>query len=239
MSEEDAFLGGIAVDRADRTRLLVFADWLADRNDPREEFVRIHAKLLEMDGTEPEFEERNRLWKSWVGGTPFDHPTRSCLDRRWLDALCRVFTATDTGPYVFDTSNDRPVTGARFEYDPVTLSNSGRWYTFVFHHGKSRSFEGPFDFLARTVLRDCTNDDPFESNREEQSHRYFTPMTRGTFWNGWRNLRSALVNSPPMPVLAVDNFFLGAQHYAPDRHYGGMVSIHQQDYFALFWSVVG
>ena len=52
MSEEEAFLDGIAADRADRTRLLVFADWLADRGDPREEFVRLHAKLLDMDGAE-------------------------------------------------------------------------------------------------------------------------------------------------------------------------------------------
>ncbi|MGZ4825448.1 MAG: TIGR02996 domain-containing protein, partial [Terriglobales bacterium] len=34
MSDEDAFLDGIAANRADRTRLLVFADWLADHGDP-------------------------------------------------------------------------------------------------------------------------------------------------------------------------------------------------------------
>ena len=90
MSEEDAFLDGIAADRADRTRLLVFADWLADRGDPREEFVRLHARLLEMDGTEPEFADLEKQWTSWtasvVGPDCLPHAFGK-LSERWLDAI--------------------------------------------------------------------------------------------------------------------------------------------------------
>src|SRR6266702_4092908 len=101
MSDEDAFLDGIAADRADRTRLLVFADWLADRSDPREEFVRLHTKLLDMDRSEPEFNGLNEQWKSWIGGLPFDAPTPGRLSSRWLDALCRVYTVSEAANYVF------------------------------------------------------------------------------------------------------------------------------------------
>src|SRR5438270_11536651 len=115
MSEEDAFLDGIAADRADRTRLLVFADWLADRSDPREEFVRLHAKLLDMDGTEPECGEHNDRWKGWVGGTPFDYPAPARLSGRWLDALCRVYTAASRPA----PADGRAALVNRFEYGPV------------------------------------------------------------------------------------------------------------------------
>src|SRR5687768_14950226 len=99
MSEEDAFLDGIAADRADRTRLLVFADWLADRGDQREAFVRLHAKLLDMDGTEPDFEKHNKAWRLWIRLRPSFRFAHSRLNDRWLDAMCRVCTSADVATY--------------------------------------------------------------------------------------------------------------------------------------------
>src|SRR4051812_33056412 len=98
MSDEGAFLDGIAGDRADRTRLLVFADWLAERDDPREAFVRLHVRLLDLDGTEPDFATLDKTWCEWTGGVarapgylPGAKQTVP-LNDRWLDSFCRVFT---------------------------------------------------------------------------------------------------------------------------------------------------
>lgn len=44
MSEEAAFLAAIAADPGDDTARLIYADWLADHDDPRAEYVRLEAR---------------------------------------------------------------------------------------------------------------------------------------------------------------------------------------------------
>jgi uncharacterized protein (TIGR02996 family) len=41
VNEEAGFIAALFADPADRTTLLVYADWLDDRGDPRAEFLRI------------------------------------------------------------------------------------------------------------------------------------------------------------------------------------------------------
>jgi uncharacterized protein (TIGR02996 family) len=41
MNEEAGFIAALLADPADRTVLLVYADWLDDRDDPRGEFLRL------------------------------------------------------------------------------------------------------------------------------------------------------------------------------------------------------
>lgn len=43
MSEEAGFIAAVLTDPDDRTALLVYADWLDDRNDPRGEYLRMLA----------------------------------------------------------------------------------------------------------------------------------------------------------------------------------------------------
>src|SRR5947209_1174005 len=121
MSEEDAFLDGIAADRADRTRLLVFADWLADHSDPREEFVRLHARLLDMDGTEPGFADLEKQWASWtasvVGPDCLPHASGK-LPERWLDAICRVCTTAEVEMFAQDGRAPGAFRATRSEYGP-------------------------------------------------------------------------------------------------------------------------
>lgn len=45
-ADEAGFLKAIAADPADETARLAYADWLADRGDPRAEFVRLSADFL-------------------------------------------------------------------------------------------------------------------------------------------------------------------------------------------------
>jgi uncharacterized protein (TIGR02996 family) len=44
--DETAFLGAIGNDPANETARLVYADWLADRDDPRAAFARLSAEFL-------------------------------------------------------------------------------------------------------------------------------------------------------------------------------------------------
>ena len=244
MSDEDAFLDGIAADRADRTRLLVFADWLADRSDPREEFVRLHARLLDMDGTEPEFGEAERAWTAWTGGVVFvpgylpgvSHPPR--LDERWLDAVCRVFTAADVIAHHADGPDDRSAEVERHEFGQMDHIHTGGEETLVLYRGKPEAFAGPFAFVAGTVLRDLW-DDPFratEAGAGNPGYRSLASVTRGSFWRRWRAHLAGLRNPPPLPALAADNHVLGAQCVEGDWNNWAFVAVHRDDYFALFWS---
>jgi uncharacterized protein (TIGR02996 family) len=45
MNEEQAFLAAIAANPSDVTARLVFADWLAERDDPRGEWLRVRTQL--------------------------------------------------------------------------------------------------------------------------------------------------------------------------------------------------
>jgi len=234
MAEEDAFLDAIAADRADRARLLVFADWLAERDDPREEFIRIHVRLLDMDGTEPEFREQNERWEEWVGGEPFDWPAPARLSERWLDALCRVYTIADSDFYP-GTSPDQVVKVNRFEYGPEDFADRGS--DAILYHGKPGDFDGPFDFVVKTLAPHWSDVERRDSNiHGSMSNAHLTPLTRGLFWHNWRSVLAWLVNPPPGPVPAADSFFLGAQYIDVDRYFVATVAIHQHDYFALFWS---
>lgn len=243
MSDEEAFLEGIAADRADRTRLLVFADWLADRADPREEFVRLHAKLLDMDGTEPDFERLDKQWAEWVGGAACvpgflpgaERPAR--LSARWCDAMCRTFTAADVAAYLVGNGpTGRPVTIDRQEFGQMDHILTDSEEELVLYRGSSDEFASALDFAARTVLRDLWGD-PFQvESPEEADRRYLAPVTRGSFWGRWRGHCAALRNPPPLPVLAPDNYFLGAQYIEGDWNNWAFVAAHRDDYFALFWS---
>jgi uncharacterized protein (TIGR02996 family) len=242
MSEEDAFLDGITADRADRTRLLVFADWLADRSDPREEFVRLHTRLLDMDGTEPEFAELEKEWAGWTGSVPLapgylpgaTHPAR--LNDRWLDSICRAFTTGDVADYLVNPLV-RPATDLdRRDFDAFDHIHSGGEEELVLYHGTAALFDGPLHFVACSVLRDLWGD-PFQTaSVGEAARRYLAPVTLGSFWQRWRGHCAGLRNPPPSPAIAADNHFLGAQYIEGDWNNWAFVAIHRDDYFALFWS---
>src|SRR5712664_4048321 len=53
MLEEDAFLQAIIDNPEDDTPRLRFADWLAERADPRGEFIRTQCRLARLPGNDP------------------------------------------------------------------------------------------------------------------------------------------------------------------------------------------
>lgn len=224
MSEEDAFLDGIAADRADRTRLLVFADWLADRGDPREEFVRLHAKLLDMDGTEPEFEECNKVWNIWINEGVKLRTNRPWIGERWLDAMCRVCTWADLEPYLRDADYAPWSTVERAEH---SYSHD----TVVLYHGLACDFATPLEFLAGTVAIDIGGNEWFLPEPFQRCD----PITRGRFWRLWREQLAALRDPPPLPETIPGNHFLSAQH-SGGWPFWAAVAVYQHDYFALFWT---
>jgi uncharacterized protein (TIGR02996 family) len=244
MSLENAFLECIAADRTDRTRLLVFADWLAERSDPREEFVRLHARLLDMDGTEAEFENLDRKWSEWTGGVsliPGYLPgplSSSRLPDRWLDALCRVFTAADVVAHPFDEKALTEVPDLeRQEFGQMDHTNISGEESLTLYRGPVTSFRSPLDFVAQTVLRDLW-DNPFRprSPRPDTIGFLLPPVSRGGFWQRWRLHCANLRNPPPIPVIAPDNRFIGGQYIEGDWNNWAFVAAHRHDYFALFWS---
>lgn len=244
MSEEDAFLAGIEADRADRTRLLVFADWLAERNDPREEFVRTHEKLLQMDGTEPEFAELEKTWAIWTGGVallpgylPGGAPTKR-LDDCWVDSFCRVFTVADLATGLASRSGEQQFIVNRYDYEQMDHIETSGEESLTLYHGKPENFGSHISFVAATILRDLW-DDPFQVTppaTEPVAQRFLAPVTMGSFWRRWRGLRAGLRNPPALPVLTADNHFLGAQYIEGDWNNWAFVAIHQHDWFALFWA---
>jgi uncharacterized protein (TIGR02996 family) len=244
VSEEDAFLHGIATDRADRTRLLVFADWLADRSDPREEFVRLHAQLLDMDGTEPEFAGAEDAWAQWTGGMALrpgysPGPTRAApLDDRWCDSICRAFTPADVRAHLARTPDVRPVEVDRREFDQFEHVLGAGEETLVFYRSAADGFGSALEFVTRTVLADLW-DDPFRAPvtaTRPFGYGFLAPVTGGGFWNRWRAHLAGLRNPPPMPVLDPDDRFLGGQFIEGDWSNWAFVAAYQHSYFALFWS---
>ena len=157
MSEEDAFLDGIAADRADRTRLLVFADWLADRSDPREEFVRLHAKLLDMDGTEPEFEELETRWNrcGWEAAAAL---VGSRIRASWPIAGWMPFAqaCTVSEAELCLRSNATRFIAPEHEYEVE------RGYdTLLLYHEPVRASLSVMEFLSETVLTNLREDEWF------------------------------------------------------------------------------
>ncbi|MCI0702848.1 MAG: TIGR02996 domain-containing protein [Planctomycetia bacterium] len=230
MSEEEAFLNAIAADRADRTRLLVFADWLADRDDPREEFVRLHARLLELDGTEREFEKLDKQWGKWVGGRPFVRPHRSKLTDRWLDALCRVFTTADVEGYPANDPGADEIFAEFGEYADF-IDNPGN-VSLWFFNGKAADYPTPFQFVLETLQTDCWP--TLRKGKKALAKCY--PLTRGRFWRIWRDQCANLHEPPELPEVDAENLFLGAQFITGDGDNWGIVATHQHDYFALYWA---
>ena len=49
MSEDEAFVCAIQEDRDDAARRLVYADWLEERNDPRNEYLRLGCELAKTE----------------------------------------------------------------------------------------------------------------------------------------------------------------------------------------------
>jgi uncharacterized protein (TIGR02996 family) len=228
VSEEDAFLAGIQADRADRTRLLVFADWLAERGDPREEFVRLHAKLLDMDWTEPEFADRVKKWSRWVGSSPDPlYPKeQELLTDRWLDAVCRVCTSADVDSRLRDPNITWSTTVERAEYE-----STAPYDTVVLYNGATQDYATPLEFLAGTVLTDMRRCEWFDG----ATQRCY-PITRGTFWQRWRTQLEKLSDPPPFPIPGRHNYFLGAHYLSGGWSNWATVAVYQHDYFAMFWS---
>ncbi|WP_171468989.1 TIGR02996 domain-containing protein [Frigoriglobus tundricola] len=54
MDEEEPFLRALLANPHDRVTRQVYADWLADRNDPRAEFLHLHARLAAAGSGHPE-----------------------------------------------------------------------------------------------------------------------------------------------------------------------------------------
>jgi uncharacterized protein (TIGR02996 family) len=235
MSEEDAFLDGIAADRADRTRLLVFADWLADRSDPREKFVRAHVRLLDMDGTERAFAQFEKVWASWTGGIPFIDVGPTKLNARWLDAICRVCTTAEVEEYAENGRDPEPLQAESFTFGPEDHIHFDTEVTLNLYHGRASSYTSPLEFVSETLLVDLWEDPFLEKGAKALASCH--PLTRGRFWKTWRELRGNLHEPPPLPKLAAGNYFLGAQHISGNEDNWGMVATYRDDYFALFWSV--
>jgi uncharacterized protein (TIGR02996 family) len=234
MSEEDAFLDGIATNRADRTRLLVFADWLADRSDPREEFVRLHARLLDMDGTEPEFAELEKKWVNWTasasGPDCLPHASGKLSDH-WLDAVCRVCSAADVEPYLYGDALLPTAPAERLEFDFFAHKNNSDSPTSVLYHGLAGAFGSPVEFVASTVLADIRADEWFDAGR---SILTCYPITRGNFWLRWRECLTELSEPPAFPIILWESPFLGGQYFSTGWSNWALVGLHQHDYFALF-----
>ncbi|AMV28467.1 hypothetical protein VT84_28945 [Gemmata sp. SH-PL17] len=235
MSDEDAFLTGIASDRADRTRLLVFADWLADQGDPREEFVRTHTRLLDMDGTESEFAGLDKVWNRWVRGRPSSRSRRTRISDRWLDAMCRVCTIADVNQYTLNgprsllALTQAKIFGPRDHLDPTPSLRLN------LYRGRAGDFGSPFDFVAQTVLTDL-REDPFRS-REIAAIDSCFPITRGRFWQSWLGHLHQLREAPPLPSPEADYPFLAAQYIDGGDNNHGLVATYVNDYFALTWSM--
>jgi uncharacterized protein (TIGR02996 family) len=77
--EEDRFIQAILADPDDTSIRLVYADWLEERGDPRGEFLRLEAALMEL----PREDER------WAGMAARLRALRATIDRDWLTALGR------------------------------------------------------------------------------------------------------------------------------------------------------
>ncbi len=235
MSDEDAFLTGIASDRADRTRLLVFADWLADQGDPREEFVRIHARVLDMGGTEPEFAELDKVWNRWVRGRPSSRSRRTRISDRWLDAMCRVCTIADVNQYTLHGRGTLLALTQATIFGPRDHVYPDYERSLNLYRGRAGDFDSPFDFVAQTVLADL-QEDPFLT-REIAAIDACYPITRGRFWKHWQDHAQQLHEPPPLPVLGADNPFLAAQYIDGGDNNHGLVATYANDYFALTWSM--
>lgn len=237
MSDEDAFLTGIAADRADRTRLLVFADWLADHADPREEFVRLHARLLDMDDTEPEFEKYDKAWRLWTRApVRLDCMPQAATDRLpacWLDAICRLWSESDIHDAVLNGTRTETPEVECVEYSFVDHDSEHAFDSIVLYHAEAAEFASPLAFAAATVANDIRDNEFFRSDQPLLGWSY--PVTRGTFWRRWRE-RCAALRPPSLPRIPPDNLFTGAQLVSGGWCYWAAVAAYQRDYFALFWS---
>lgn len=234
MSDEDAFLSGIAADRADRTQLLVFADWLGDRGDPREEFVRLHARLLDMRGTEPEFEGAEQKWLSWVGCVPqlTGRNRLPRLDDKWLDALCRVCTHSDVQEYAKGWYEPGPMRAEMREYGHADHTGDGE-EALILYSGSRSDYIDPIGFVAETILTAIWENPFFTYGTHALAN--CPPMTRGRFWKHWTELCSSLRDPPQVPQID-DDVFLAAQFISSTWDNWGMVATYESRVFGLFWS---
>jgi uncharacterized protein (TIGR02996 family) len=64
MNDEDAFLEALRSDPSDGTFLLVYADWLQERGDPRAEYIRLTQTPQENESRIQDL--RRQLAKDWV-----------------------------------------------------------------------------------------------------------------------------------------------------------------------------
>src|SRR5262249_25749649 len=61
MTEEDAFISAILASPCDDAPRLMFADWLEERGDPRDEFLRVSVRLEALSGQDPPQEMKAKL----------------------------------------------------------------------------------------------------------------------------------------------------------------------------------
>lgn len=78
MNEEAGFIAALLADPDDRTALLVYADWLQERDDPRAEYLRL------LVAEKPNVQRLSRLRRK------LDHQWRHVIDTRHLRPGVRV-----------------------------------------------------------------------------------------------------------------------------------------------------
>jgi uncharacterized protein (TIGR02996 family) len=90
MNEEAGFIAALLAEPGDRTTLLVYADWLDERGDPRAEYLRL---LAAGKADDPRLVElRQRLDSGWV----------TLLQSRHFGSGCRVKWGGDEPEGLFD-----------------------------------------------------------------------------------------------------------------------------------------
>jgi uncharacterized protein (TIGR02996 family) len=89
--EEDRFVQAILADPDDASIRLVYADWLEERGDPRGEFLRLEAALMEL----PLEDDR------WAAMAARFRELRATIDRDWLTALGRSPVELCELPFAF------------------------------------------------------------------------------------------------------------------------------------------
>src|SRR4051794_14008230 len=115
MSEEAGFITALLTEPDDCTTLLVYADWLQDRSDPRAEYLRLLA--VEKADEARVLEIRAQL-----------AALRTCLDVGWITLIgSRHF-----GPHCRVKWGGDP--GVIFDFTPITAERAGATVRLKIRH---------------------------------------------------------------------------------------------------------
>ncbi len=115
MSEEAGFIAALLAEPDDRTTLLVYADWLDDRTDPRAEYLRLLAAEKQDEARVEEIrtqlaELRTRLDIGWL----------TLIGSRHFGPNCRVKWGGDPGVI--------------FDFTPITAERAGALVRLSIRH---------------------------------------------------------------------------------------------------------